>query len=108
MQEGSEGIIVWGCIIAQDPSDLVVIDGIMNSASYITFEDCMIPSVTELLSDNLIFQQDNATYPCITIRWFEENDVEVLPWPSRTPDLNPIENLWDQFGAKLAKAKSQI
>ena len=24
--------------------------------------------------------------------WFEETDL--LPWPSRSPDINPIENPW--------------
>lgn len=35
--------------------------------------------------------------------WVEENNVTTLPWPSKSPDLNPIENIWGYLVKKNYK-----
>jgi hypothetical protein len=40
------------------------------------------------------WQQDSA--PCHTAKlakeWMAEAEMDVLPWPSQSPDMNPIEH----------------
>ena len=50
-----------------------------------------------------VFQQDNA--PPHSSRYFLNQLPSVLEWPARSPDLIPIEQLWDYIKGKIAGEK---
>ena len=34
-------------------------------------------------------------------QFINRNNVNVLPWPAVSPDMNPIEHIWDYLGRKV-------
>jgi hypothetical protein len=56
---------------------------------------------------NYTFTHDNASARTAkhTQEWIRVNKVDVLEWLSCSPDINPIENLWEILDQRLRKGK---
>ncbi|GFT50373.1 hypothetical protein TNCV_4750731 [Trichonephila clavipes] len=52
-----------------------------------------------------MFQQDNARpHVAKTVRDFcSEQHMQLLPWPTYSLDMLPIEHMWDLVGRRLAR-----
>ena len=52
-------------------------------------------------------QQDNDPKhrAHIGTHWLKEKEVELLKWPPFSPNLNPIEHMWDGVERRMKKEK---
>ena len=90
--------MVWGVISYHTRSRLVVVRGNLTGQCYI--DEILAQAVVPFMNANrrlALLQQDSAR--CHTARictaYQQQQHVDVLPWPAKSPDLSPIEHLWD-------------
>jgi hypothetical protein len=58
---------------------------------------------------NVTFQQDNAGphVARVLLDYLTQQNVDVLPWPPVSPDLSPIEHVWDEMEQPLCLLQNQ-
>jgi transposase len=55
------------------------------------------------LADRPMFMDDNARSHRARIvqHFLQQEAVQTIPWPAMSPDMNPIEHVWDFIGRKI-------
>lgn len=102
-------MMVWGSFAWSGVGELEFIDGIMTKEVYTDILKRKLRSSARSagLSRNFIFQQDGDPKHTskLATEWLKKNSIKMLDWVPQSPDLNPIENLWNLFKIKVADQK---
>ncbi|MGH0167546.1 UNVERIFIED_CONTAM: hypothetical protein FKN15_053097 [Acipenser sinensis] len=95
VKHGGGSIMLWGCFSSAGSGKLVRIEGRMDGAKYrrILKENLFESAKTLKLGRKFTFQQDNDPKhkAKATLEWLKKKRINVLEWPSQSPDLNPIK-----------------
>ena len=81
-------------------SGVCIFEGCMGAVSYVKIlEQTLLPMINELYPDQHRFVQDNN--PKHTLlqarKYYKEKGINWWPTPAKSPDANPIENLWHEL-----------
>jgi len=102
---------VWGCFSKQGFGTLHIFTQNLDAAKMVQiYERVLLPSAQRWFTkknENWLLQEDNDPKhrSRLCTAWKQENGVDVLDWPSQSPDANPIENVWALIKFKLRGKK---
>ena len=104
---GGGSVMVWGGIAHRIKSQLIIVAGNMTAVRY--RDEILRPVADPLVQQrNLILQQDNGRPHVARVcqDFLANNNIAPLAWPTYSPDLTPIEHMWDELDRRVRKPRN--
>ena len=108
---GGGSVMAWGGISYDGSTDLYVIRN--GSLTGIRYRDEILAPIVRLYAgandDDFILMDDNATphRARIVNEYLQQETIERMDWPAKSPDLNPIEHAWDILQCRISNRQNQ-
>ncbi len=99
---GGGGVMVWAGVCYGQRTQVHFIDGILNAQRY--RDKILRPIVVPFIHDHhLMLQHDDARphVARVCTQFLEAENIPVLVWPAYSPDMSPIEHVWDALDRSI-------
>ncbi|GFT48202.1 transposable element Tcb2 transposase [Trichonephila clavipes] len=98
--------MVWRAISYDSRSTLIVMRRTLTGQRFV--DGILRPHVGPFLNGlpGAIFEQDNARPQTARVAQGFLRHFQTLPWPARSPDLSPVEHVWDQLKRQMPSCHS--
>jgi hypothetical protein len=103
---GEGSLMMWGCMFCEGCGYACQIEGKMDADPYVGILEENLEDSLEYYGKergDFTFQQDNDSKHKSkkAQTWFQDNNIDLLPWLAQLSDLNPIEHLCNHLKTRL-------
>ena len=97
---GGGSVMVWGAFSSRGKSNLSITKSKIDSMAYQTIlNQNFLPHYEQ--NDFLLADNAPVHVSASTSKWMTDKNVQKISWPSYSPDLNPMENLWGIMSRRI-------
>lgn len=92
--------MVWGGISNRGTSEIVVVNGALKDSKILRGNSRFCSCLFLRQGNARILQQNNATPHIAGHTQIIQNNIDILDWPARSPDLSTTKHVWNILGRR--------